>query len=79
MNENLSILGSLEPGIKYDIAEQFVQAFTTEYPDIKGDLYLGYPIYVDEIANRRVCVDMALISKVGVYILNILPEPVTDE
>lgn len=78
MNENLSILGSLEPGIKYDIAEQFVQAFTTEYPDIKGDLYLGYPIYVDEIANRRVCVDMALISKVGVYILNILPEPVTD-
>jgi len=78
MNENLSILGSLEPGIKYDIAEQFVQVFTAEYPDIKGELYLGYPIYVDEIANRRVCVDMALISKVGVYILNILSEPVTD-
>lgn len=78
MNENLSILGSLEPGIKYDIAEQFVQTLTAEYPNIKGELYLGYPIYVDEIANRRVCVDMALISKVGVYILNILPEPVTD-
>ncbi|MDD3278649.1 MAG: ATP-binding domain-containing protein [Lachnospiraceae bacterium] len=78
MSENLKILGSLELGPKYDVAEHFVQAFTSEYPDVIGELYLGYPIYIDEIANRRVCVDMALISKMGVYILNILPEPVTD-
>lgn len=78
MIENLKILGSMDPGIKYDIAEQFVQAFTTEYPNIRGELYLGYPIYIDEIANRRICVDMALISKIGVYIFNILLEPVTD-
>lgn len=78
MIENLKILGSIEPGIKFDIAEQFVQAFTSEYPDVKGELYLGYPIYIDEIANRRICVDMALISKIGVYIFNILPEMVTD-
>lgn len=78
MNEKLKILGSLEPGIKFDIAEHFVQAFTTEYPSVTGELYLGYPIYIDEIANRRICVDMALVSKIGIFILNILPEPVTD-
>lgn len=78
MGENLKILGSIEDGIKFDIAEQFVQAFTTKYPDVVGELYLGYPIYIDEIANRRICVDMALITKMGVFIINILTQPVTD-
>lgn len=78
MSENLKILGTLEQGLKYDVAEQFVQAFIDYFPDVKGELYLGYPIYVDEVSNRRVCVDMALISKIGVYIFNILPEAVTD-
>ena len=66
MTENLKILGALEDSIKYDIAERFVQTFISLYPDVKGELYLGYPIYVDEIANRRVCVDLALVSKIGV-------------
>lgn len=78
MGENLKILGSIDDGIKFDIAEQFVQAFTTKYPDVVGELYLGYPIYIDEIANRRICVDMALITKMGVFIINILTQPVTD-
>ena len=78
MGENLKILGSIEDGIKFDIAEQFVQAFTTKYPDVVGELYLGYPIYIDEIANRRICVDMALITKIGVFIINILTQSVTD-
>ena len=67
-----------EASIKFDIAEQFVQAFTTKYPDVVGELYLGYPIYIDEIANRRICVDMALITKIGVFIINILTQSVTD-
>lgn len=78
MKQNLKILGALENGNKHAIAEELVQTFITEYPDVVGELYLGYPIYIDEIANRRVCVDMALISKIGVYIFNILTESVTD-
>lgn len=78
MGEKLKILGTLEDGNKIEIAEHFVQALNTEYPELVGELYLGYPIYVDEIANRRTCVDMALISKIGVYIFNFLLEPVTD-
>ena len=78
MGNNLKILGSIDPGPKYDIAEQFVQAFTAKYPDVVGELYLGYPIYIDEIAQRKICVDMALVTKIGVYIFNILTEAVTD-
>ena len=78
MENNLKILGSIEQGPKYDIAEQFVQEFTSKYPDVIGELYLGYPIYIDEIANRRICVDMALVTKLGVFIINILTQPVTD-
>lgn len=78
MKTNLKILGSLEDVKKREVAEYFVQALNNAFPDLIGELYLGYPIYIDEIANRRTCVDMALISKIGVYILNILTESVTD-
>lgn len=76
VNSNLKILGAFESGIKTDVAEQFVQKFLKKYENVEGELYLGYPIYIDEVANRRVCVDMALVSKIGVYIINILTEPV---
>lgn len=78
MNSNLKILGTFESGIKTDVAEQFVQKFLEKYENVEGELYLGYPIYIDEVANRRICVDMALVSKIGVYIINILTEPVVD-
>ena len=44
--------------LKTDVAEQFVQKFLKKYENVEGELYLGYPIYIDEVANRRVCVDM---------------------
>lgn len=78
MGEKLKILGLLEDARKNEVAEYFVQALNDTFPDLTGELYLGYPIYIDEIANRRTCVDMALICKKGVYILNILTDPVTD-
>lgn len=78
MKTKLNILGTLEDSKKCEVAEYFVQALNENFPDLIGELYLGYPIYIDEIANRRICVDMALVSKMGVYIFNILTEPVTD-
>ena len=62
MDSKLKILGSLEDVKKYEIAEYVVQALNENFPNLVGELYLGYPIYIDEIANRRICVDMALVS-----------------
>lgn len=78
MKTNLKILGTLEDIKKKEVAEYFVQALDNNFPDLTGELYLGYPIYIDEIANTKTCIDMALICKIGVYIFNILTEPVTD-
>ena len=63
MGENLRILGRLEDTTKHDIAEEFVQALIEKYPNITGELYLGYPIYIDDVAKQQTCVDLALISK----------------
>lgn len=78
MGDKLKILGVIEDGRKYDVAEYFVQALNKNFADLEGELYLGYPIYIDEITNSRTCIDIALVSKIGVYIFNILTESVTD-
>lgn len=74
----LNVLGRIEDNKKNEVAEKIIAGLTNRYPDISGDAYLGYPIYIDEIANRKVCVDIALITRSGVYIINILPSAVTD-
>ena len=74
----LKVLGKLDDDSKNVVAQQIIRALGDKLPKVYGEIYLGYPIYIDEIANRRVCVDMALITKIGVYIINILTTPVTD-
>ena len=68
-NNNFKVLGKIADSQKNIIAQEFIQAFSKKYPSVRGELYLGYPIYIDEIANRQTCVDIALISHIGVYII----------
>lgn len=77
MDNNLSVIGTLS-GNKHTIAENLIHSFQEAYPSVQGEVYLGYPIYINEVTNDRICVDIALISRVGVYIINILENPVTD-
>lgn len=74
----LKILGKIEDTRKNEVAQQFLGLLESNNLCSDSEIYLGYPIYIDEIASRRVCVDIALISRVGVFIINILTEPVTD-
>ena len=71
MKNKLRILGSLT-GDKKRIADEFIGNFEKSFPSVTGEMYLGYPIYIDEVSNRRVCVDIALVSKIGVFVINIL-------
>ena len=77
MDKNLSVIGSLSDN-KKTIAENLIHSFQETYPSVQGEVYLGYPIYINEVTNDRICVDIALISRIGVYIINILETPVTD-
>lgn len=75
---NIKVLGKLDDAQKDAIAQKFIETFISEYPTVCGEIYLGYPIYIDEITDKQTCVDIALISRIGVYIINILTQSVTD-
>lgn len=63
---------------KEEIIENIIHQFNEKYPNTEGEAYIGYPIYMDEYANTEVCVDLALVTKIGVFIVNILLNSVTD-
>ncbi len=65
----------LDENIK-DILEGIVHDFNTAYPRVQGEAYLGYPIYFNKVTNEKTSVDMALITKIGVFIFNVLTIPV---
>ena len=67
----------LEESIK-EILEPIVQDFQTTYPYVEGEAYLGYPIYFNKVTNEKTSVDMALITKIGVFIFNVLTIPVPN-
>lgn len=54
------------------ILEPIVQDFQTLYPHVEGEAYLGYPIYFNKVTNEKTSVDMALITKIGIFMFNIL-------
>lgn len=74
----LECIGNIDNTDKKMIAEEIVEAFNNRYSDIEGEAYYGYPIYIDEITENKICVDLAIVSKIGVFIFNILTEAVTD-
>ena len=65
------ICSDLNENIK-DILEGIVHEFNTTYPYVQGEAYLGYPIYFNKVTNEKTSVDMALITKIGVFIFNVL-------
>ncbi len=74
----LKNIGSIENEEKEKIIEEIIKNLNEKYPNIEGEAYIGYPIYIDEYTDNKVSVDLAIISKIGVFIFNVLTEPVTD-
>ena len=61
-----------------DILEQIVNDFQLTYPDVEGEAYLGYPIYFNKATKEKTSVDMAMITKIGIFIFNVLTVPVLN-
>ena len=74
----LKNIGNIEDEEKLKIVKNIIKCFNDNYPDVIGEAYLGYPIYIDEYTDNKVSVDLAIISKIGVFIFNVLTESVTD-
>lgn len=67
----------LDESVK-DVLEPIVHDFQISYPNVEGEAYLGYPIYFNRVTNEKTSVDMALITKIGVFIFNVLMVPVSN-
>ncbi len=74
----LKNIGNIEDEEKLKIIQNIITCFNQDYPDVAGEAYIGYPIYIDEYTDNKVSVDLAIISKIGVFIFNVLTEAVTD-
>ena len=61
-----------------EILEPIVHDFQIQYPYVEGEAYLGYPIYFNRVTNEKTSVDMALITKIGVFIFNVLKNTVPN-
>ena len=74
----LKNIGNIDNVEKEKIIQDIIKEFNEKYPDVIGEAYLGYPIYIDEYTDNKVSVDLAIVSKIGVFIFNVLTEAVTD-
>lgn len=74
----LKNIGNIDNVEKEKIIQDIIKEFNEKYPDAIGEAYLGYPIYIDEYTDNKVSVDLAIVSKIGVFIFNVLTEAVTD-
>lgn len=63
---------------KKEVLLSVVKFFEKEYAEIEGEAYLGYPIYFNEITQEKTCVDMALITRIGIFMFNVLTEKVPN-
>lgn len=74
----LKLIGDIQNTYKNQKVDEIIKYFNDNYPYITGEAYKGYPIYVEEFSNKKICIDLALITKRGVFIFNILENKVTD-
>lgn len=74
----LKKIGNIENIEKEKIIQDIIKEFNEKYSNVIGEAYLGYPIYIDEYTDNKVSVDLAIVSKIGVFIFNVLTEAVTD-
>ena len=74
----LKNIGNIENKEKEKIIMDIIEKINEKYSTIEGEAYIGYPIYIDEYTDNKICVDLAIISRIGVFIFNILLNSVTS-
>lgn len=60
------------------ISNKLLEDLKNKYEDIKGDAYIGYPIYATEYEQQRLSCDLALITNYGVFLFKISNEEIID-
>lgn len=56
----------------------YAEKIKEEFDDISGEMYIGYPIFIDQISNRNIIIDSIIICNKGVFVINVLDQSVID-
>lgn len=60
------------------ISKDLINELQNSYDDIKGDAYIGYPIYATEYEKQVLSCDLAIISNYGVFLFKISDEEIIN-
>lgn len=61
-----------------NISRELINKLQKKYSDIKGDAYIGYPIYATEYEQQILSCDLAIISNYGVFLFKVSDEEIID-
>ena len=74
----LKVIGDNIETSKMTVMQEFTKEIKEKCVDISGEMYIGYPIFIDQISNRNIIIDAILICNKGVFVINILEKSVID-
>ncbi len=74
----LKVIGNNLETCKMEIMQKITEKIKEEFDDISGEMYIGYPIFIDQISNRNIIIDSIIICNKGVFVINVLNQSVID-
>lgn len=74
----LKVIGNNLETCKIEIMQKITEEIKEEFDDISGEMYIGYPIFIDQISNRNIIIDSIIICNKGVFVINVLDQSVID-
>lgn len=74
----LKVIGNNLETCKMEIMQKITEKIKEEFDDISGEMYIGYPIFIDQISNRNIIIDSIIICNKGVFVINVLDQSVID-
>ena len=74
----LKVIGNNLETCKMEIMQKITEKIKEEFDDISGEMYIGYPIFIDQISNRNIIIDSIIICNKGVLVINVLNQSVID-
>ena len=74
----LKVIGNNIETRKMTIMQKITKEIKEKCVDISGEMYIGYPIFIDQISNRNIIIDAIIICNKGVFVINILEQSVID-
>lgn len=76
--ENIKLIGSIEDSIKNNLASEIINRISTDVKKINAEIYLSYPIYINNSTGEKTSVDLTIVCNYGLYMIDIEENKLSD-